>query len=174
AAVGPGGVDAGPGDRLLFRSTAPDSYGRVATVDRDAPGGARTLSAVSCARVYAAAGAVICLRPDGPLATYQLAVLDRRLRERETYPLVGVPNRARVSPSGRMLAWTVFVTGDSYNGGRFSTPGGIAHAATGDTVDPLESFAVIWEGRPYRRVDVNFWGVTFLDDQHFYATMSTA
>jgi WD40-like Beta Propeller Repeat len=167
-------VDAGPGDRLLFRSTAVDSYGRIATVERGAPAGPRTVSRVSCDRVYAAGGAAICLRPDGPLATYQLAVLDRRLRERETYPLVGVPNRARVSPSGRMLAWTVFVTGDSYNGGRFSTRVGMLNAATGEPVDTLESFAITRDGRPYRSVDVNFWGVTFVDDQHFYATMSTA
>jgi hypothetical protein len=173
-AAAAGVVDAGPGDRLLVRSTAVDSYGRVATVERGAPAGPRIVSRVSCDRVYAAGGAAICLRPDGPLATYQLAVLDRRLRERETYPLVGVPNRARVSPSGRMLAWTVFVTGDSYNGGRFSTRVGLLNAATGETVDTLESFAITRDGRPYRSVDVNFWGVTFVDDQHFYATMSTA
>jgi hypothetical protein len=158
-AAAAGVVDAGPGDRLLFRSTATDSYGHVATVERDAPAGPRTVSGVSCDRVYAAAGAAICLRPDGPLATY---------------PLVGVPNRARVSPSGRMMAWTVFVTGDSYNGGRFSTRVGMLDATTGQTVDTLESFAITRDGRPYRSVDVNFWGVTFVDDQHFYATMSTA
>jgi WD40-like Beta Propeller Repeat len=173
-AAAAGVVDAGPGDRLLFRSTATDSYGHVATVERDAPAGPRTVSGVSCDRVYAAAGAAICLRPDGPLATYQLAVLDRRLRDGETYPLVGVPNRARVSPSGRMMAWTVFVTGDSYNGGRFSTRVGMLDATTGQTVDTLESFAITRDGRPYRSVDVNFWGVTFVDDRHFYATMSTA
>jgi Tol biopolymer transport system component len=29
------------------------------------------------------------------------------------------------------------------------------------------------DGRAYRSVDLNFWGVTFADDQHFYATMAT-
>jgi hypothetical protein len=172
--VDAGPVDAGPGDRVLFRSTAADSYGRVATVERQAPAGPRTVSGVSCDRVSAAAGSVICLRPDGPLATYQLAVLDRRLRERDSYPLVGVPNRARVSPSGHLLAWTVFVTGDSYNGGKFSTRVGMLDTATGATVDTLETFAITRDGRPYRAVDVNFWGVTFADDRRFYATMSTA
>jgi hypothetical protein len=167
-------VDAGPGDRLLVRSTAPGSYGRVGTVLRKAPGGARTLSGVSCDRVYAAAGTAICLRPDGPLVTYQLALLDASLRVRETYPLVGVPNRARVSPSGHQLAWTVFVAGDSYNGGRFSTRVGMLNTATGEIVDSLETFAITRDGHAYRAADVNFWGVTFVDDQHFYATMSTA
>jgi hypothetical protein len=173
-AIAAGTVDAGPGERLLVRSTAPDSYGRAATVPRSAPRGPRTVSAVACDRVAAAAGSVICLRRDGPLATYQLAVLDGRLRERETYPLVGVPNRARVAPSGHVLAWTTFVAGDSYHGGRFSTRVGMLNTVTGDTIDTLETFAITRDGRPYRAADVNFWGVTFADDQHFYATMSTA
>jgi WD40 repeat protein len=170
ASAAAGTVDAGPGERILFRSTRAGSYGRVASLAR----GVRTVSNVSCDRVYAAAGQVICLRPDGPLATFQLAVLDRHLAVRDSYPLVGVPNRARVSPSGHLLAWTVFVAGDSYNGGRFSTRAGILDTARGETVDTLETFAVTREGRPYRAADVNFWGVTFADDRHFYATMSTA
>jgi hypothetical protein len=170
-AAAAGVVDASPGDRILFRSTAPGSYGRVGVVG---PAAARTVSGVDCDRVYAAGGAVICLRPDGPLATYQLAVLDARLGVRDTYPLVGVPNRARVSATGHVLAWTVFVTGDSYNGGKFSTRVGMLDTATGRTVDTLEDFAVTRSGRPYRAADLNFWGVTFLDDDHFYATMSTA
>ncbi|GAB1691560.1 TolB family protein [Krasilnikovia sp. M28-CT-15] len=167
-------VDAGPGDRLLVRSTAAASHGRVATVERADPGGPRRVSGVSCDRVYAAAGTVACLRPDGPLHTYQLAVLDSRLRVRSEYPLVGVPNRARVAGSGHLLAWTVFVAGDGYNGGRFSTRVGMLDTVSGATVDTLEDFAVVRDGRAYRAADLNFWGVTFADDGHFYATMSTA
>jgi hypothetical protein len=173
-AVAAATVDASPGERILFRSTAPGSFGRVATVGAGNGSGPRTVSGVSCNRLYAANGSVICLRPDGPLATYQLAILDAHLRERQTYPLVGVPNRARVSPSGHWLAWTVFVTGDSYNGGRFSTRVGMLNTVTGDTVDTLETFAVTVQGRAYRAADLNFWGVTFADDRTFYATMSTA
>ncbi|WP_433359457.1 hypothetical protein ACQPZX_25000 [Actinoplanes sp. CA-142083] len=169
-----GAVEVSPGEKLLFRSTADDSYGRVATVFRAAAAGPRTISGLACDRVYAAGGKAICLRPDGPLATYQLAVLDSHLGVKDTYPLVGVPNRARVSPSGNVLAWTVFVTGDSYNGGKFSTRVGMLNTSTGETVDTLETFAVTLSGHPYRAVDLNFWGVTFVDDDHFYATMSTA
>ncbi|MEV4703229.1 hypothetical protein [Actinoplanes sp. NPDC049316] len=173
-AVAGAGVDASPGNRLLFRSTAAGSYGRAATVSRENPAGPRTVSGLDCARLYAAAGAAICLRPDGLLATYQLALLDGRLAVRDTYPLVGVPDRARVSPSGHVLTWTVFVAGDSYNGGRFSTRAGMLNTATGETVDTLETYAVTRDGKPYRAADLNFWGVTFADAQHFYATMSTA
>jgi len=173
-AVAAATVDASPGPRILFRSTAPGSAGRVATVASGDGAGPRTVSAVACNRVYAAAGSVICLRPDGPLATYQLAVLGPHLAEVQNYPLVGVPNRARVSPSGHWLAWTVFVAGDSYNGGRFSTRVGMMNTVTGDTVDTLETFAVAVNGKPYQAADLNFWGVTFADDRTFYATMSTA
>ncbi|WP_433075741.1 hypothetical protein ACQP1P_29855 [Dactylosporangium sp. CA-052675] len=159
-----------PGD-LLVRSTADGSMGRLAVVG----GTTRTVSAVSCNRVYAAAETVICLRPDGPLATYQVAVLDGSLRERDTYPMVGVPNRARVSADGRLVTWTAFVTGDSYNGGRFSTRVGVLDATSGDLLaDTLETFALTRDGRAYQAADVNFWGVTFApDDRTFYATMST-
>ena len=168
-------VGIAPGPRLLVRSTADGSLGHLAVIDTQ---GARTrrTSAVTCSRVYAAAGTAICLRPDGPLATYQIAVLDRNLHERDAYPIVGVPNRARVSDDGRLVSWTAFVTGDSYNGGQFSTRVGVLDTGSGDLLaDSLESYALTRDGRPYQAADVNYWGVTFApDDRTFYATMSTA
>lgn len=170
-----GVVSLAPGPRLLFRSTADADRGHVATVSAADPGGARTVSPLSCSRVYAAGGTGLCLRPDGDLTTYQLVVLDAGLTSKREIPLVGLPNRARVSASGRMLAWTVFVTGDSYNGGMFSTRAGILDSATGDLAGTLEDYAVTLAGKPYQAADLNFWGVTFTrDDRHFYATMSTA
>jgi hypothetical protein len=167
------GVSIAAGPRIAFVSTAAGSKGRLATVAAAAPAGPRLVSPVSCNRVYAAAGVGICLRQDGALATYQMAALDQALHVTQTLPLVGLPNRARVSPDGRMLAWTVFVTGDSYNGGVFSTRAGIEDTFTGDIID-MEDFAVTLNGRPYRAVDENFWGVTFARDSNtFYATMST-
>ncbi|WIV53696.1 hypothetical protein [Amycolatopsis nalaikhensis] len=170
-----GAVSLSPGPRLLFRSTADADRGHVATVSATDPGGARTVSPLSCSRVYAAGGTGLCLRPDGDLTTYQLVVLDAHLASQREIPLVGLPNRARVSASGRMLAWTVFVTGDSYNGGMFSTRAGILDTATGELAGTLEDYTVTVDGQPYQAADLNFWGVTFTrDDRHFYATMSTA
>ncbi|MEU1639517.1 hypothetical protein [Nonomuraea sp. NPDC005701] len=164
-----------PGPRLVARSTADDSAGRLVSVTADDPGGARVVSPVSCTRVYASGGTGLCLRLDPGLTTYQLAVLDPRLRTVREIPLVGVPNRARVSPSGRLVTWTVFVTGDSYNGGRFSTRVGILDTRTQELIPTLEDWPVTVDGRPYRARDLNFWGVTFTsDDRRFYATMSTA
>jgi len=174
AAAGTEGAVTLTGPRLLFRSTADAERGHVATVAAADPGGARAVSTMSCSRVYAAGGTGLCLRPESGLTTYQLAVLDSRLAVKQEIPLVGLPNRARVSPSGRRVAWTVFVTGDSYNGGRFSTRAGILDTASETLEGTLEDFSVTVDGRPYRAADLNFWGVTFAqDDNRFFATMST-
>ncbi|WP_410605178.1 TolB family protein [Amycolatopsis sp. lyj-90] len=174
ASAGTSGAVTLDGPRLLFRSTADAGRGHVSSVAVADPGGTRAVSDVSCSRVYAAGGTGICLRPESGLTTYQLAVLDGRLAVTQEIPLVGLPNRARVSADGRRLAWTVFVTGDSYNGGRFSTRAGTLDLTTGDVEGTLEDFAVTVDGKPYRAADVNFWGVTFTrQPDRFYATMST-
>lgn len=158
-----------PGPRLL---TITDRH--LASVSTTDPGGPRTVSTVECLRVYAAAGTGICLRPSTAW-TYEVVVLDEELRPRQSFAVPGLPNRARVSPSGRLVAWTVFVGGDSYTSSGFSTRTGILDTRTGGGVNSLEDFTVIRDGAPYRSVDVNFWGVTFAaDDNRFYATMSTA
>ncbi|WP_433246589.1 hypothetical protein ACQPYK_45500 [Streptosporangium sp. CA-135522] len=164
-----------PGPRLVALSTDRSSRGHLVSVPSRDPGARRQVSPLTCARFHAAAGTGLCLRLDGDLTTYQLVVLDAGLAQRRAIPLVGVPNRARVSPSGRWVAWTVFVTGDSYNGGRFSTRVGLLDTHTQELVPTLEDWAVTVGGRPYKAADLNFWGVTFTtDDQRFYATMSTA
>jgi hypothetical protein len=138
------------------------------------PGGSLQVSPVECVRAYAAGGTTVCLHQDSPWA-YSLQTLDATLHRTRSFPIEGLPNRARVSPGGRLVAWTSFTGGDSYNGGQFSTRTGILDTSTGQRVDSLESFSVLRDGRPYRNVDVNFWGVTFAaDENRFYATMATA
>ncbi|GAA3771775.1 PD40 domain-containing protein [Plantactinospora mayteni] len=168
-AAGQADLTLAPGPRLL---TVTDRH--LAIVAADDPGGGRNVADLECVRVYAAAGTGVCLRPDTAWS-YQLVVLDSGLRPTRSFPVPGLPNRARVSGSGRMVAWTTFVGGDSYNSGGFSTRTGILDTRTGVRVSSLEEFAVTRDGRPYRAADVNFWGVTFAaDDNRFYATMSTA
>ena len=162
------------GPRIMFRSTAPDSKGHLALIAKDDPAGPRSVSALTCLRVYAAGGTGTCLRQDGALTTFQIAILDRSLNVAKAIPLVGVPNRTRVSGDGRLVAWTVFVAGDSYNHGRFSTRAGLIDLGSGDMVDSLEFLSVTVDGHPYTAPDLNFWGITFTaDDNHFYPTMST-
>jgi hypothetical protein len=163
------------GPRIVFRSTAPDSKGRLATVPTDNPSGPRAVSGLTCLRVYAAGGTGACLRQDGALTTFQISILDRNLQVKKAIPLVGVPNRTRISADGKLVAWTVFVAGDSYNHGRFSTRAGLINLDTSDMIDSLEFLKVTRDGRAYQAADLNFWGITFTaDDKRFYATMSTA
>lgn len=153
------------GPRLMVLSN-----GKLSTVSR--ADGSREVTGQSCDRAYEAAGTISCLRPVGALKASELAVLDRDLKEVRTVPLTGFPNRTRVSASGRMVAWTLFVDGHSYAANGFSTSTGVLDTKTGTLVTSLEEFAV--EGMPQRPVDTNYWGVTFTaDDNRFYATMST-
>ncbi|MFG2046718.1 hypothetical protein ACGFIW_04725 [Micromonospora sp. NPDC048935] len=162
-------VTLAPGPRLL--AITDRHLSTVATAD---PTGPRTVSGLECLRVYAAAGTGVCLRPETAWS-YQVVVLDAALRQTRAVDVPGLPNRARVSASGRMVSWTTFVGGDSYTASGFSTRTGILDTTTGATVTSLEEFAITRDGRSYRSPDVNYWGVTFTaDDNRFYATMSTA
>ncbi|GAA1293638.1 TolB-like translocation protein; signal peptide [Planotetraspora silvatica] len=149
--------------------------GMVAAVSLGDPSGPRIVTSQRCDRAYAAAGTVACLRPASALGATRLSVLDDGMRERRSIRLTGFPNRLRVSDSGRMIAWTLFVSGDSYAGGEFSTRAGILDTRTGRLASSVEEFAAVVDGRPYRAADVNVWGITFShDDNRFYATMATA
>ncbi|MFJ9413740.1 TolB family protein [Streptomyces sp. NPDC101227] len=164
------------GRRLLVRNLAWGPHrDEIATVPADRPDGPRTVSGVKCLRFHAAAGTGICLQAVHHALddTYRAVVLDSHLRERHHFPAAGIPTRARVAPSGHLVAWTVFVSGDSYAGTKFSTRTAIVDTRTWSIDDNLESFAVTKDGRPYRASDINIWGVTFADDNRFYATLAT-
>lgn len=176
--VRPGQVSlaAGGPRRIVFRSLAWGPHrDEVTSVPAADPNGPRTASGVKCLRFYAAAGTGICLQAvHGPVSdTYRAVVLDAGLRPVRRVGLAGIPTRARVSPSGRMVAWTVFVGGDSYAGTHFSTRTSILDTRTGVLQPTLEDYAVTRDGHRLRASDANFWGVTFADDQHFYATLAT-
>ncbi|GGX37088.1 TolB family protein [Streptomyces noursei] len=162
--------------QLLVRNLAWGPHrDEIATVPAGHPDGPRTASGVKCLRFHAAAGTGICLQAErGALAdTYRAVVLDAHLRVRHRFPAPGIPTRSRVSPSGHLVAWTVFVSGDSYAGTAFSTRTAIADTRTWALDDNLEEYAVTKDGRPYHASDINIWGVTFADDTRFYATLAT-
>ncbi|MGP3689862.1 TolB family protein [Streptomyces sp. IBSNAI002] len=166
------------GPRIVFRNMAWGPHrDELATVRAAAPDGDRTASGVACLRFHAAAGTGICLQPEkgGVPDRYRAVVLDARLQEVSAHAVTGIPTRARVSPGGRLAAWTVFVGGDSYAGTDFSTRTAVLDLRTGRLEASLEDFTVLKDGKPYRSADVNFWGVTFTaDERTFYATLGTA
>jgi WD40-like Beta Propeller Repeat len=161
---------------LVFRNMAWGPHrDELSSVPVGDPAGPRTASGVHCLRFHAAAGTGICLQAvHGKLTdSYRAVVLDAHLRERRHFPLGGIPTRARVSPSGRMVAWTVFVSGDSYAGSAFSTRTSVLDTRTWTLQDNLERYRVVRDGRPYHAADINIWGATFADDGHFFATVAT-
>jgi hypothetical protein len=151
--------------------------GQVAISTLSSPSGRRTLTPLSCDRVYyTAAGAGICLaRGHGFAAGYRAEVFGPDLRIRRSISVDGIPSRARVSPDGRYGSVTLFVTGDSYaDAGSFSTRTTIIDLVHGRKIADLEDFAVMRGERQVTAIDRNFWGVTFArDDDRFYATMAT-
>jgi hypothetical protein len=152
-----------------------DGRDQVEKVRMDTPGGPRSNTSLRCQRVYAAAGTTVCLRLAGPGPTYEAAVLDASGNELRAIGLAGIPTRARVSASGKVVSWTTFVSGDSYSvPGGFSTRTGILDLRTGQVIDTLEGFTATVGGERFTTSDRNFWGVTVAaDDRTFYATMAS-
>ncbi|MGP3689207.1 TolB family protein [Streptomyces sp. IBSNAI002] len=177
-AVAAGGLTLGGPDRLAFVNAAQGPHrGALASVPAGAPQAERTASELSCRRFHSAAGTGVCLRsaPGALAQDNQALIVDAELRTLRSFPLAGTPSRARVSPSGRFAAWTVFVSGESYGAAFFSTRTAILDTRDWRLEANLEEFTVLMDGREYRAADVNFWGVTFAkDDDTFYATLSTA
>ncbi|MET7683542.1 TolB-like translocation protein [Streptomyces sp. NPDC005423] len=164
--------------RLAFVNAAAGPHRTaLASVPSTDPGGGRTASDLKCARFYAAAGTGVCLQsvPGVLRQSNRALLLDSDLRTVRTFPLAGTPSRARVSPSGRFVAWTVFVSGESYSSAFFSTRTSVLDTRTMRLTPSVETFSINLAGEPYHASDVNFWGVTFAaDDDTFYATLNTA
>ena len=78
------------------------------------------------------------------------------------------------SPDGSLTSTTTFVFGDSYaNPGQFSTRTLISRSADGSVVADLEQFTLLVDGRVNNAADRNIWGVTYIDDNTFYATAAS-
>ena len=143
-----------------------DQAGRVRQAGRTGP---------ACQRVDVNAGTLVCLRATAVPAQSEIVVFDaagERLRLTEW----GTPSRARVSPSGNVVMWTVFRAGDSYLGGvgSFSTTAGIYDLKSGAHFGSLEDFTLMVNGVKHTADDVNYWGITFArDDRTFYATVAS-
>ncbi|HEY0495667.1 MAG TPA: hypothetical protein VGD48_07975 [Kutzneria sp.] len=159
--------------QLLYRNV---STGRIAAVPVNSPGAEPKLSGLKCDRFAVAKQTAVCLavRPGTLPALTDVFVLDEYLHVRHTETLPGTPSRARVSPDGMLVYWTLFVTGDSYAATGFSTRAGIYEVRTGALVKTVEELAVVVDGSHYTASDVNYWGITFAaDGNRFYATLGS-
>jgi hypothetical protein len=160
---------------VVFRSTALGAeYGRVAVTPLTAPDGPRAFTPVSCDRVYATTTDAICLAANrGLVTTYQALLLDGSWNRTGELPLTGLPSRTRLSRDGTLVATTTFVFGDSYaNPGQFSTRT-VVSRTTGEVIGDIEKFKLVVDGKVITASDKNLWGVTFADDDAFYATAAS-
>ncbi|MHA3774177.1 hypothetical protein ACXR0O_21825 [Verrucomicrobiota bacterium sgz303538] len=106
--------------------------------------------------------------------TFTAVSFGRDFQVQHTFDLPGTPSRTRVSGNGQVAATTVFVRGDSYNSGGFSTRTSIFDLDRGQAIGDLEEFPVSKDGQAFRRADFNFWGVTFAPNgERFFATLGT-
>ena len=163
---------------VVFRNLSSGAQaGDVGLAPLGDPDGPRQITGYQCRRLYMAAGHGLCLAEveNDPFGSpYRARFFGPDFTTVHELPLAGVPSRARVSPDGSLGAATVFVNGDSYAGGAFSTRTTIFDMNTGSSLGDLESFTVLKDGRRIQSVDFNFWGVTFARQPgRFYATLST-
>ena len=163
---------------VLFRnmSTAAQA-GFAALAPLSDPDGPRQITGYPCRRLSMAAGHGLCLAEDttDPFgAPYRARFFGPDFKTTHDLPLAGLPSRARVSPDGSLGSATVFVNGDSYAGGAFSTRTTLFDMNAGTSLGDLETFAVLKDGKRIQSVDFNFWGVTFSRTAgRFYATLGT-
>jgi hypothetical protein len=159
--------------QLLFRDTG---TGRITAVALADPAGPRRSAALKCDRFAVARRTAVCLaaRPDVLPPVTDVLVLDDNLAVRHQETLPGTPSRARVSPDGKLVQWTLFTTGDSYAATGFSTRSGLYEVESGRLVKSIEELPVFLDDRRYFASDVNFWGTTFAaDGNRFYATLGS-
>jgi hypothetical protein len=161
--------------RLLFQSTRVDEhYGFVAAMASD-DGDERTPSELRCERLDARLERGLCARSNrGAETTFEAVVFDAEFNEGYRIGLAGPPSRVRLSPSGALGAVTSFVTGHAYENDGFSTQTILIDLVGERVIDDIENgFDVLRDGAVWSEIDFNFWGVTFVDDERFYATLST-
>lgn len=158
-----GSVTLNQGNRLLFLT---GQHIATRTLGDTGPTGSANVAELQCARVYAAGGIGVCLRKNNAL-TYSAMILDRQLTSIGTFPLSGLPSLARISPSGRMVAWSSFEQGSAYSGS-FVTRTAILDTQSEALTDPAEFTLQV--GKKIEKGARQIWGISFADDNRFYAT----
>lgn len=159
---------------LLFVNLKRPDIAQVRLAGLDTPFPGRAQTELTCERIHYAAGNGICLMYDtsglAPLVSVTLFGSD--FKPRYEFSTEGILSRARVSPDGRYAAFTVFLTGHSYNDANMSTATFLLDTATGTNLGNLEEFETWKDGHLYKAPEFNFWGVTFAQDSNrFYVTL---
>jgi hypothetical protein len=170
------------GARMLVRVAdplTPRMDGPVYELDTGAST-SRRAGRLRCKRVAASpTGGGLCLALSGDGKTYEGIVFDAAYAPRRHFRIDGVPDRARVSPDGRLGAFTAFDAGSSRGYfadlSGFSVSTRVVDMRTGRALLDLgEELAVVRGDRSFRPGDAQYWGVTFTGGDRFLATMATS
>jgi hypothetical protein len=162
---------------VAFQGTASgdrDHLGLAALANRKQ---SLTVTPLRCQRLDIAGGRGLCLLAEGATlrTAFKAQIFDPDFKVQHTISLGGLLSRARVSPDGRYGAVTAFLSGHSYAAnGQFSTSTTLLDLRTGRELFDLEKLSITRNGKPFRAVDFNYWGVTFANDgNRFYATLAS-
>jgi hypothetical protein len=164
------GVD--PADiALAFINRVPgDEYGRVGYIDAS---GERHVTELECDRLDINEAGGVCLSATAGFGGGGRGLLlDAGFNARLKFG-VNQPSRAAVSPDGEVVSWTGFTLGHSYLvPGEFATTTQLISVDRGRGANLETNFATFdVNGDPLNAEDRNYWGVTFLDSDRFYATV---
>lgn len=143
---------------------------RVEVVSVDRPKGPRLRTALSCVKVHQRAGVGICVAPPSDPLGVTVRFFDATFAVTSEVVLAGTPSRARMSPGGRRGVVTNFLSGHSYADTKFTTATTIFDLSDGSMTN-LEKWTTYNGDREVTEASRNFWGVSFIDDDHFYASM---
>jgi hypothetical protein len=162
---------------MMFRSTASDgTFRKLMLVPLETPAGAAYATQLQCERAYFAGTRGVCLVEEysGVGSKGYADIFDGQFTRLHRITLTGLPSRTRLTTDGRRAAITVFEQGHSYAQEGFSTRTTIVDTLAGRVLADLEQFSILRDGKPFRAVDFNFWGVTFASDgNRFFATLAS-
>jgi hypothetical protein len=154
-----------------------NTYAHAAIAPLDQPSD-RVNTGLVCERVYFAADRGLCLTSRQNVIggnSYKVTITGGNFKASHRLNVDGIPIRARISPDGRWGATTGFVVGHSYADKTFSTKTVLIDMQQGKvSMDVEKDFKVLKDGKPFKKVDFNFWGVTFTRTPgRFYMTLGT-
>lgn len=157
---------------LAFINRVPgDEYGMVGYID---PAGERHVTELECSRLDLNEEVGICLSATAGLGgSGRGFLLDPDLTQTLRFG-VNLPSRAAVSPDGAVVAWTGFSLGHSYlNTGEFATTTQLISVERKIGANLEVDFQTYRGDQVVDDLEKNFWGVTFVDSDHFFATLGT-
>ena len=147
-----------------------EEYGTVGYIDRE---GNRQSTELDCDRIDLNANGGLCLDDSSGLGgAGRGLILDANLNPNLRFG-INLPSRAAASPDGEIVAWTGFSLGHDYlSPGEFATTTQLIEVDRGIGANLETQFTTF--GLDNQVVDDatrNFWGVTFVDSETFYATI---